>query len=282
MSTNFFEDPIDDNSFIDEQLETAISDQPLLEDVEKRLEIALYYRTLLSGSFFDNTSEASEIVENELKDFVRIRLRSLMGIKGNDVANSSIISSPFNDEETEALKRFASIIDTEEKLLTIQQLITKILSRPQLLKKEAPTLRKETAILSQPVLKKKRGPNGHTELAKKPEKQEKPTPVASPAPKVKLKVQPKFIEVDGQKYQLSYDKDKNEIYIKDGIKYVLEKNDKGEFYFKSISKQAAHTTRLPPLTPHMLEQVTEQRASMDLNASSNNLSNGRSVNTGNE
>lgn len=274
---NFFDTlPLPDDSYVEEQIEAAIDDQPLMEDVEQRLEIAMYYRTLLAGSFFDSVSVAGEIVEKELKEFVRTRLRNLMGI--STITSTGEISSPFNSDEIETLKKFIPLVDTEEKLFTIKQLVDKILARPQLLKKEAPTVNKPTVQTAQPTLKKKQGPTPITSMKKEPKAKEPPKQTQKQQNAVKDA--PKFIEVNGQKYQLGRDKDGQQIYIKDGLKFILTQNDAGEYYFKSISKQKGNRQRYPTLTNEQMTSITAQQASQAAELGKSELNAGRTTNVG--
>jgi hypothetical protein len=53
-----------------------------LTDVDRRLEVAERYRSLLKGSLFDEAAEdaASVLVDREVQDFVRRRLGELLGM----------------------------------------------------------------------------------------------------------------------------------------------------------------------------------------------------------
>lgn len=74
------------------------------DPVEKRLEVAQYYQTFLQESFFDDDSAAAQMVESEIRGFVRERLNVLMGVKEGSSAGVS-----FTNQEVEVLKKLAGL-----------------------------------------------------------------------------------------------------------------------------------------------------------------------------
>ncbi len=78
-------------------------DDSYLLEVDKRLEVATYYRSLLRNPLFDQVTPASEIVEREHKRFIRERLEVLMSIRPPAPA-PVVLKSEFTSEEVTALK----------------------------------------------------------------------------------------------------------------------------------------------------------------------------------
>src|ERR1022692_3692867 len=71
------------NQLIGQALAPAGAEQPAdayMNDVDMRLEVASYYRELLKAPMFNEATEASLIVEKQIRDFVRNQLGILFGI----------------------------------------------------------------------------------------------------------------------------------------------------------------------------------------------------------
>lgn len=83
---------------------TETADEQAMAEVEFRLELAQYYRLVLSmDSFFsDSTGPAASVVDKEIRDFVRTRMSKLVGVEGNDT------DGMFTPAEITALKSLAS------------------------------------------------------------------------------------------------------------------------------------------------------------------------------
>jgi hypothetical protein len=77
-----------------------------MSEVELRLEEANWYRALLSNSLFNNSGPIADKVEAEVRDFVRSRLRVLLGIDPEKKAVNEVFSQP----EIVALKGLAARI----------------------------------------------------------------------------------------------------------------------------------------------------------------------------
>ncbi len=91
-------------------------DQSYMSEVDKRLEITTYYRELLRGSLFDQATEASQIVEREVRNFVRRRLETLLGIRPEEVVpqKPAAVELPFSKEQITALQLFANRLITRD------------------------------------------------------------------------------------------------------------------------------------------------------------------------
>ncbi len=84
--------------------EEGAPDDSYLLEVDKRLEVATYYRSLLRNPLFDQVTPASEIVEREHKRFIRERLEVLMSIRPAAPAPVVVAKSEFTPEEVTAIK----------------------------------------------------------------------------------------------------------------------------------------------------------------------------------
>lgn len=90
--------------------------------VETRLEQAQYYRLLLNDSIFSDPGNpvVAQIVEDEIKEFVRERMSVLVGVGSTDK------KSVFSDEEVTALRELAS----SEVVDTLKALVSRLLKKP--------------------------------------------------------------------------------------------------------------------------------------------------------
>jgi hypothetical protein len=116
------------------------TDENYMNEADKRLEIATYYRELTRAALFSNTSEASQLVEKEIRDFVRGRLEVLLGIKPENKP-TMVFKSPFSEGEVATLKTLAGMNAVE--LSTLRMLLDKVLTMnsPKVETKQDPTIR---------------------------------------------------------------------------------------------------------------------------------------------
>jgi len=85
-----------------------------ISEIEKRLEVASHYRSLLNRKLFDKTDEATEQIQSEIRSFVQERLEVLLGIR-----QDSPTGSDFTKAETIALRALArKIINKDTTQLT--------------------------------------------------------------------------------------------------------------------------------------------------------------------
>src|SRR5437016_108827 len=63
------------------QMDTVEQIDEVMSEAEKRFEVAQYYKLLLRDSLFQNSSEAADIVEAEIRTFIKERLSVLLGVK---------------------------------------------------------------------------------------------------------------------------------------------------------------------------------------------------------
>jgi hypothetical protein len=89
---------------VDEDAEDA-EIEDLGEDVERRLEVASLFKTLLQGRLFDESTNAAKFVEKRVKAFVKSELKALIGM-GQPMRPT--VEADFSAEEVGALKAVAA------------------------------------------------------------------------------------------------------------------------------------------------------------------------------
>lgn len=134
-----------------------------MSEVEKRLELASYYKLLLNNPLFDIDNDAAQSVQQEIRDFIRSRLEVLVGLKQDVKVIQSAL--PFDDKEVVALKSLAA----------------KVMGKPSLLQEvKKPTLNKVSVPAAQPQSKTAVTPTKVQTVKAKPG----PKPKAKPVPAV--------------------------------------------------------------------------------------------------
>jgi hypothetical protein len=149
-------------------------------EVEKRFEVAMYYRLLLRDTLFKDSSEAANIVEQEVRGFVRSRLELLMGL-GQPQQDKQQVSEVFDQDEITALKAIAARVLRKPSLI-----------QPSLKKQEAPPK-------ALPSIRKRSGPQKPPVASKppKPQKRKKTAETIDDIPDGTV------VEEDGKKYQVA-------------------------------------------------------------------------------
>jgi hypothetical protein len=98
--------PAEEEEEAQEEGESDVELDNYMSEVDKRLEVASFYRALLKNPLFNGTRDkgsAATVVEKEVRAFCRSRLAVLMGLKPETSATPTAVSSPFTTEQTEAL-----------------------------------------------------------------------------------------------------------------------------------------------------------------------------------
>ena len=212
-----------------------LSYEALDVEVEKRFEVALYYRLLLKDSLFNESTEAAQIVEGKVRAFIRDQLEVLMGMKAIQAERSP---DQFTSEEVEALRRVAA----------------KILGKPALLTEtsqgQEPSLRKAAVPAKPAPAIRKRGPG-----TSKPIAEPKPTMAPTAIPKPKPKPEPKKPRVEGED-----EGEEGEVIEENGKKYKLCRNELGTMFRLDVSGQIVPPNRIPPPTGAQLAAMTERAA----------------------
>jgi hypothetical protein len=121
------------------------SDERAMAKVEFRLELAQYYRLVLSmDSFFsDSSGPAASVVDKEIRDFVRTRMSKLVGVEGADS------EGVFTPAEVTALKALAA----PAVFGALSAIAAKVTRKPSLAETPAPTLKK-AVVPAKPALRK--------------------------------------------------------------------------------------------------------------------------------
>lgn len=110
------------NEHLQEMIEESPAQQPVMEtleevdeamsEAERRFEIAQYYKLLLKDSLFQNRNETADIVENEIRGFIRERLGVLLGVKTAPAATSG-----FTPDQVAVLASFAELGEEAPEML---------------------------------------------------------------------------------------------------------------------------------------------------------------------
>lgn len=152
----------------------------VMSEAEKRFEVAQYYKLLLRDNLFQNSSDASEQVESEIRTFIKDRLSVLLGVKAAHATASS-----FTPEQVQVLSEFADL--GEEAPAMLRALMGRINKKmvkqtPKSLPKEEPAL-KVVKEPTKPALRKVR--TEEPRLKHEPEPQQQQSQPQQQAPKQK-------------------------------------------------------------------------------------------------
>lgn len=95
-------------STVEEMVEDDEEDEELEdlgEDVERRLEVAGLYKTLLQGGLFQESTPSAKMVEKRIRSFVKAELKALIGL-GEPMRLAQ--APDFSPDEIEALRAIAA------------------------------------------------------------------------------------------------------------------------------------------------------------------------------
>jgi len=123
-----------------------------MSEVEKRLEMAQYYRLVLQDTIFNDPPnvEVADRVEGEIREFVRSRMALLVGVGAAEKKPEPVVSQ-FTDAEVLAIRTLAQ----PEVVSALKALAAKVLKKPEILDAkplQAPA--KPKAPAREPTLKK--------------------------------------------------------------------------------------------------------------------------------
>lgn len=122
-----------------------------MSEVEKRLEMAQYYRLVLNDTIFNDPPnvEVADRVESEIREFVRERMALLVGV-GEE--KKPQVASVFTDAEIQALRTIAQ----PEVVGALKALAAKVLKKPAILEAKpiAPPTPEKPKVIKEPSLKK--------------------------------------------------------------------------------------------------------------------------------
>jgi hypothetical protein len=246
-----------------EQSPEATQEDPELADVDLRLETADYYRAILNHTFFDTSSQAAEIVDREVRAFIRERLEVLLGLRSP--RTPEVAELPFSEDEVDALHLLASKVMRNNGLLSSSE------SKTSLVKKmptPAPAPRHEVARPKPQVKKvappapapstkpkpKVRPPEPKKVQAAQPQQAKKATAPAKPLPNAESQT---FVSnITGQEVTLI----EGETIVENGRKYLVVRNDMGTLYRKDISGQVIPQGMMQQMTPQQMSMMSERHA----------------------
>lgn len=228
-----------------------------LSEVEQRLEKATYYRLLLNDSLFQDSRQAAQDVEQEIRAFVLHRLEVLMGIRAE--SRNKSISAQFTAEEAASLRALtvAEQQFSAEEAVALKSLAAKMLSNS----------RQITAPMPSPALKPVEAPvSARPELTKakaaeptlsiKPRLQSKPGPHGSNGNKStatkKAHKSPDGVIIEGGKKYIEH-----QTTDADGKAAVLKMDITGQIVDPRVHVPMPTGGRLEQLTQRMASQVVD-------------------------
>jgi len=156
---------------------TETTDEQAMAEVEFRLELAQYYRLVLSmDSFFsDSTGPAAAVVDKEIRDFVRTRMSKLVGVENTDT------DGMFTPAEITALKALAA----PAVFGALKAIAAKVTKKPSLVEPTpepvAPTLKKAN-VPAKPALRKVSAKSVVQSASTPAPQTPAPTPTPTPTP----------------------------------------------------------------------------------------------------
>lgn len=239
---------------LEQSPEPESSEDPELADVDLRLATADYYRAILNHDFFNVATPAAEIVDREIRTFIRERLEVLLGLRGRDQAHQE---SLFDEDEVQALKMLAGKVLQKPSLVTSAPVVKKMATpaqskvevvRPMIRAK--PLIRKIPAPAPAPSTKPRLKPVAVAQPA---------APAAKPlAKKVKNKSTDSqtFIDHAGDEITLI----EGETITDNGQRFLVARNEHGTLFRKNITGQVAAPNRLPPMSAQQMSLFSQQQA----------------------
>lgn len=174
-------------------------------EIDKRLEVAAYYQQLRRGSLFTSDTEASRIVEREVRRFVQQRLEVLVGMRAAEPAPQVQVKLPFTEPQITALTVWADRLLKKD---PVQEAPQKTEPAIRQASAPAPVAMPPKVLKEVPVTVQKPSPAAPPPAAKKPAKAKTEASVAPPkatkktATKTRWELDPddpdKLIEIEVQ------------------------------------------------------------------------------------
>lgn len=173
-----------------QQDEAAGGEEPQdMDEVDRRLKLAGYYRTVIEGQLFEEDDPDAAQVQAEIHGFVRGRLRVLMGMGDGPLVYAQA-KPQFSDSEVEAIRSVCSVVQgatmrhltalTEREIGALRALAAVAMKTKGLVPAKAPPAPGPAP--APPTLKKKTGPAGPARPAAPAPKPPAAKPPAAPAP----------------------------------------------------------------------------------------------------
>lgn len=235
---------------MEESLSPESNEDPELADVDLRLEVADYYRAILNHDFFSTESKAGEMVDREIRSFIRERLEVLLGLR--DPRQPQVVM-PFEEDEIAALKALAAkvlqkpgLMKTEERP-AVRKMPTPVPTAKPQARRPKPQARKVPAPRAAPSSKPRAVAKPRTDAPSAP----KPTPAPNPEADSQT-----FVSTDGKQVTLI----EGEVLFEEGRRYIVAKNEMGTLYRRDITGQVVAPGRIPPQTPQQMSLMSERLA----------------------
>lgn len=242
------------DEFVEEWIgETAHKQsEPSLNDVEKRLALASYYRELCNFDPFQDGSAEGNQVAQEIRAWARGRMEVLVGLR---VENPS---TQFSDSEVAVIKLLSTF--NEDQIAALKTLADRLLQKPSI---AAPPKQRVISAKPAPVVRKP--------PARPPVIKPQATPEVAPRPLVSQPHQglPNQPATSGRRH-VSEIPD-GEPFKLNGQTYVWARNDLGTRYKKNVTPKQIPTQRVPMPTGDMLGAALEMHAHKTLQSGAEGL-----------
>ena len=262
-------DALDDDStdvvqveqFVENYESEIEAEAKAIEEVDKRLEKAIYYREILKTPLFEDASQIAQDVNDEIREFVHTRLQNLMGMKTKEEVAQVV--NQFDEDEANQIRALLSRFDDKE-LIVLKALAVKFKGKASLIestpsKPSSPIVQKP----SRPVPVEKR-PDKPVPAPRKAQMRRVQQPAAAtPAPAV-ARPQGKAATKPGQGKpagQVINTPDGQKA-VKVGRKiYKRELNDAGQFFAKDVTPVPRDPSALPfPSSPDAMTAISMDHA----------------------
>lgn len=247
--------------------EAQDQEDPELGDVDLRLETADYYRAILKHDFFDAGTPAAQIVDREIRTFIRERLEVLLGLRA---PRAETAEQPFDADELNALRALARKVLGKPALIAGEPTVKKM-PAPAASRAEAarPVQKPKPAVKKIPVPPAAPSSKPKPKMQAQPIREPKAAPVqvrAAPVPQVVHEpgveggVTQTFVGHDGKQVTLI----EGEIIEEGGRKFKVEANGAGTLYRRDITGQVVPNNRIPPMNERQMSIMSQQLAEQQL------------------
>jgi hypothetical protein len=162
-----------------------VVDLSYMTEVDRRLDVASYYRQLLTDPLFEGGGSSAQVVEREVRQFVTERLQVLLAMKADNRPIATVVKSPFEQAEVLVLK---SLVAAAPAVNALSNAFTAL--ELKALKELATVALKHKGIVAPPAAQAAAGPRPALKpkappvavALPKPAPVPPPAPVAPPAP----------------------------------------------------------------------------------------------------
>lgn len=232
-------------------------------DIERRFEVANYYKALLNDTLFSENTEAAQIVETAVRGFIREQFEVLFNMKE---ARPAVAELPFTEEEIDVLKSVAS------KLIKNARLIPSDRPKPvpTVRKTEVPPPMVKKAVVQQPA------PRPVAPAAAPAVRKRAPVPgsTKAPAPAPRPRGRPpkaKSQAPESAVAKANVAEDTGEIVERDGQKFRVMRNSLGDTYEQNITPKVVSSNRIPMPSGDALGMIMQQQAAAQIDSTTNTM-----------